>query len=109
VRDNLAKGTGQTAPVYEVVMPQAQLAVFGVALNDPESGEGWWVSTIGADHVAALPYEIFVVGGKVYALYGRYRIALSWPALGMGQFMRIVRAPDAIHQTMGRLAGAPAP
>ena len=49
------------------------------------------------------------VGGKVYALYGRYRIALSWPALGMGQFMRIVRAPDAIHQTMGRLAGAPAP
>jgi hypothetical protein len=109
VRDNLAKGTGQTAQVYEVVMPQAQLAVFGVALNDPESGEGWWVSTIGADHVAALPYEIFVVGGKVYALYGRYRIALSWPALGMGQFMRIVRAPDAIHQTMGRLAGAPAP
>ena len=109
VRDNLAKGTGQTAPVYEVVMPQAQLAVFGVALNDPDYGEGWWVNTIGADHVAALPYEIFIVGGKVYALYGRYRIALSWPALGMGQFMRIVRAPDAIHQTMGRLAGAPAP
>jgi hypothetical protein len=108
VRDNLAKGLGKTAAVYEVVMPEAQLAVFGVALNDPEYGEGWWAGTIGADHVAALPYEIYIVGNKVYALYGRYRIALAWPALGMGQFMRIVRAPDAIHQTMGRLAGATA-
>lgn len=106
VRDNLAKGLGKTSAVYEVVMPEAQLAVFGVALNDTEYGEGWWAGTIGAEHVAALPYEIYIVGSKVYALYGRYRIALSWPALGMGQFMRIVRAPDAIHQTMGRLAGA---
>ena len=108
VRANLAQGAGGTAAVYEVVMPEAKLAVLGVALNDPEHGEGWWAGTIGPDHVAALPYEIYIVDGKVYSLYGRYRIALSWPALGMGQFMRIVRAPDAIHDTMGRLAGAAA-
>ena len=58
--------------------------------------------------MAALPYEIFIVGNKVYALYARYRIALAWPALGMGQFMGIINAPDAIHDTMSRLAGAPA-
>jgi len=106
VRANLAQGLGGTSAVYEVVLPEARLAVIGVAMNDPEHGEGWWVGKIGPDHVAALPYEIYLIDGKVYALYGRYRIALSWPALGMGQFMRIARAPDVIHDTLGRLAGA---
>lgn len=109
VQDNLAKGVGATAKVYEVVMPQSRLAVIGVALNDAEHGEAWWAGKIGPDHVAALPYEIYIVEGKVFALFARYRIALSWPALGMGQFMGIVRAPDAIHTTMGRLAGVSGP
>ncbi len=108
VRANLAKGLGGTSPVYEVVLPEARLAVIGVAMNDPDHGEGWWVGRIGPEHVAALPYEIYIVDSKAYALYGRYRIALSWPALGMGQFMRIARAPDLIHETLGRVAGAPA-
>jgi hypothetical protein len=108
VRGNLAQGHGGTSAVYEVVLPEAKLAVIGVAMNDPDSGEGWWAGKIGPDHVAALPYEIYIVDGKAYALYGRYRIALSWPALGMGQFMRIARAPDVIHDTLGRLAAAPA-
>lgn len=109
VQSNLAKGAGDTAKVYEVLMPARQIAVFGVALNNSMSGEGWWAGKIGPDHVAALPYEIFVVGGKVHALYARYRIALSWPALGMGQFMGIVAAPSVIQETMARVAGAPAP
>jgi hypothetical protein len=109
VQDNLAKNVAGTAKVYEVVMPESRLAVIGVALNDPEQGEAWWAGKIGPDHVAALPYEIYIVGNNVYALYARYRIALSWPALSMGQFMGIVRAPDAIHTTMGRLAGVAGP
>ncbi|ODV09782.1 MAG: hypothetical protein ABT20_09760 [Rubrivivax sp. SCN 70-15] len=107
VHDNLAKGVARTAPVYEVTMPGAKLALFGVAMNDPEHGEAWWVGTIGPDNVAALPYEIYIVGNKAYALYARYRIALSWPALGLGQFMRIARAPDLIQQMLGRVAGNP--
>ena len=106
VQANLTGGVGATAKVYEVVLPEQQLAVFGVALNDAETGEAWWVGKIGADHVASLPYEIYIVGGKVYSPYARFRIALGWPALGMGQFMRIVSAPDAIHGTMARVAGA---
>jgi len=106
VQANLAQGVGHTARVYQVVLPERQLAVFGVALNDRDAGEGWWAGTIGPDHEAALPYEIFIVGNEVYALYGRYRIALAWPALGMGQFMRIMQAPEAIRGTMARLAGA---
>jgi hypothetical protein len=105
VQDNLSKGTATTSRVYEVVMPQNQMAVFGVAMNDSGDGEGWWVNKIGADHMAGLPYELFIVGNKVYALYARYRIALAWPALGMGQFMGIINAPEAIRGTLTRVAG----
>jgi hypothetical protein len=109
VQDSLGKNVAGTAKVYEVVMPESRLAVIGVAMNDAEQGEAWWAGKIGPDHVAALPYEIYIVDKTAYALYGRYRIALSWPALGMGQFMGIVRAPDVIHTTMGRLAGVTGP
>lgn len=108
VQDNLAKGLGSTSRVYEVVMPESQLAVFGVAMSDPGDGEGWWVNKIGAEHMAGLPYELFIVGNKVYALYARYRIALAWPALGMGQFMGIINAPEAIRSTLTHVAGGTA-
>lgn len=109
VQDNLVKGVGNTSRVYEVVMADRKLAVFGVAMNDPGDGEGYWVNKIGANHIAGMPYEIFIVGNKVYALYARYRIALAWPALGMGQFMGIVNTPNAIRNTLTRVAGGVAP
>lgn len=108
VRANLAKGKADTAQVYEVVMPARKVAVFGVAMNNPEHGEGWWVNKIeGRAHIAALPYEIFIVDNKVHALYARFRIALSWPDLGMGQFMGIFNAPLAIQDTMIKVASKP--
>lgn len=109
VQDNLAKGLGGTSMVYQVVLPGSKQAVFGVAMNDPSDGEGWWVNKIGAEHMAGLPYEIFVVDNKVYALYARYRIALAWPSLGMGQFMGIVTAPEAIRGMLLRVAGGSGP
>lgn len=108
VQANLARGLGDTQRVYEVVMPAQKMAVFGVAMNSASDGEGWWVNKIGAGHPAALPYELFIVDNKVYALYARYRIALAWPALGMGQFMGIINAPEAIRNTLARLASAAA-
>ena len=105
VRDNLAKGVSQTAKVYEVVMPDKQVAVFGVAMNDPKEGEGWWVKTIGTDNIAAMPYEIYVVGNKTNHLFARFRIALGWPDVGMGDFMRIVEAPGVIRDTLTAVAG----
>jgi hypothetical protein len=106
IRANLAAGTGDTAQVYEIVMPEQQLAVFGVALNEPKRGEVWWVNKIGVDNVAALPYEIYVVGNTSNALYARYRLALSWPSLGMGTFMGISKAPGIIRDTLAEVAGA---
>ena len=109
VQDNLSNGVGATSRVYQVVMADRKLAVFGVAMNDPGDGEGGWVNKIGADHIAAMPYEIFIVDNKVFALYARYRIALAWPALGMGQFMGIINTPDAIRNTLSRVAGGVPP
>jgi hypothetical protein len=105
VQDNLAKGVRGTAKAYELVMPDKKIAVFGVAMNDAEHGEGWWANKIGPDHVAALPWEVFVVNGKVMALFGRYRTALAWPSLGMGQFMTIANHPDTTKSMLDEVAG----
>jgi hypothetical protein len=106
VQNNLNKGLGSTSRVYEVVSADSKQAVFGVAMNNPGDGEAWWVNKIGAEHMAGLPYEVFIVDNQVFALYARYRIALAWPALGMGQFMGIINAPDAIRKTLDRVAGS---
>lgn len=105
IRDNLARGVGKTSKVYEIVMPDKKVAVFGVAMNEPKEGEGWWVKTIGADNIAALPYEIYVVNNKANHLFARFRIALGWPNVGMGDFMRIVDAPGVIRDTLTAVAG----
>lgn len=105
IRDNLAKGVAKTAKVYEVVIPEKKLAVFGVATNDAEDGEGWWAKKIGPDHVAALPWEVFVVDNKAYSLFARYRTALAWPDLGMFQFMGIGSHPDSNQGMMAKVAG----
>lgn len=105
VRDNLAKGKNNCSKSYEIVMADKKIAVFGVEMNDPSTGEGAWLKKIGSSQMAALPYEIFVVGNKVEALYGRYRIALGWPKLGMGTFMSISDTPDQILETLTGVAG----
>ena len=105
VRQNLAKGMNHTGKVYEVVMPDLKMAVFGVAMNGPTSGEKQWVKANGPEHIAALPWEIYIVNGRVYALYGRYRTALAWPTLGLGDFMRISDHPDTVQAMLNAVAG----
>jgi len=49
---------------------------------------------------AHLPYEVLVSGGKVYALYARFRIAINFPDLSMmgkNSFMNIMKTPEAIR------------
>ena len=107
VRDNLAKGAGKTSKVYEIVMPDRKLAVFGVALNDGDNSDGEWIKKIDQqESVAGLPYEIYVINNEVGSPHGRFRIALAFPDVGMGQFMRISSLPNAIIETMSAVAGA---
>lgn len=109
IRDNLNRQVAETSKVYEVVLPERKIAVFGVAMND-RRGDAHWVTKLGEpafNSIAGLPYEIFVVDNKVYALYGRYRIALALPSLTMAEFIVIRYTPDQILQTLTSISGAP--
>ncbi len=100
IRKNLDAGIGNTVKVYEVVYPGQKIALFGIGLLDPEDGEADFLPTIGEDHVAAMPYEIILQDKEVTMLPGRYRIALHWPELGMGTFMKIMSTPGNIEDFM---------
>jgi hypothetical protein len=107
VRENLAKGVSKTTKVYEVVMPDRKLAVFGVAMNDSGNSDGEWIKKIDMqDSITGLPYEIYVIDKVVGSPHGRFRIALAFPDVGMGQFMRISSLPNTIVETMSAVAGA---
>lgn len=107
VRESLAKGVGKTGKVYEVVMTDRKLAVFGVAMNDSGNSDGEWIKKIDMqDNIAGLPYEIYVIDNVVGSPHGRFRIALAFPDVGMGQFMRISSLPNVIIETMSAVAGA---
>lgn len=106
VRENLARGAGKTAKVYEIVMPDRKLAVFGVAMNDGANSDAEWIRKIDMqESVAGLPYELYVVDRTVASPHARFRVALAFPDVGMGQFMRISSLPNAVMQAMGAVAG----
>lgn len=100
IRKNLSAGKGQTQLVYQLIVPEQNIAVFGVGLSDPEKGEAHFMPIIGEDHLAALPYEIILQGKEVSMLHGKYRIALHWPKLSMGEFMKIMSTPGDIESMM---------
>lgn len=107
VRDNLARGVGKTSKIYEVVMADRKLAVFGVSMNDTDNNDGEWIKRIDMENnISGLPYEIYVIDKQVGAPHARFRIALAFPDVGMGQFMRISTLPNAIVDTMSTVAGA---
>jgi len=107
VRNNLAKGVAKTSKIYEIVLPDRKLAVFGVAMNDGESSDGEWIKRIDMqENIAGLPYEIYIVDDEVGSPFGRFRIALAFPDVGMGQFMRISSLPGVINDTMSAVAGS---
>lgn len=100
IRENLLKVTGKTAKVYEIVDEDAKIAVFGVALLDPEEGEAHFLPIIGEGHIAAMPYEIILENNMATMLHGRFRFALHWPELTMGTFTKIMSAPGDVEDAM---------
>ncbi len=100
IRKNLAAGKGNTVKVYEQVFEDEKIAVFGVGLWEMEEGEAHFLPIIGEDNIANLPYEIILQGNKATILHGKYRIALYWPELKMGTFMKINSTPGNIEDVM---------
>ncbi len=108
VTAGLEAGRGGTMLVYRVDVPGKDETLFGVAIEQGEGADETVMATVDTSelkHTAHLPYEMLVSGGKVYALHGQFRIAVSFPDLGMGTFMKISKAPDAIAASLGEAAG----
>jgi hypothetical protein len=110
VRANLGKGVGQTSKIYELVYADKKIAVFGVGQNATDGGDGAWVNKLhdGADSTVCLPWETFIVDGKVHSFAAEFRIALCWPTLSMmgaGSFMSIMDQPAKTKSAMEDVAG----
>jgi len=122
VRDNLAKRVSASSQVFELRLGadinEKPMTLFGVGLSgvdqDDCSSDAYIMGRIDKDsprHSAHLPYEILVYGNQVEALYGRFRIALSWPHLPMiasdtgATFFSIMCAPGAIEDALIAIAG----
>jgi hypothetical protein len=110
VEQRLKSGAAGTRFVYRIDIPGKGETVFGVGIG---SGEGADEAIMGVTdtgdlkHTAHLPYEILVTGNRAIALPGKFRIAVSFPDLGMGTFMRISNAPGAIQNTLTEVVKGP--
>ncbi|HHS96133.1 MAG TPA: hypothetical protein ENJ45_06040 [Phaeodactylibacter sp.] len=99
---NLSRGVKNLVKVYSIALPDKNLKLYGIGLRG-SSGESAFLPTIdygNPKHTTFLPYEMLVYNGDVYMLHGRYRIALSFPDLGMGTFMKIVSTPGNIEDLL---------
>jgi len=97
--------------VYRVDVPGKKESVFGVAMKGKSESDKYFddqfiMSEIDFRDIrstAHLPYEVLVSDNKVYALYARFRIAISFPDLSMmgkNSFMNIMKSPDAIRDAL---------
>ena len=131
VEAGLAAKTEGVSKVYRIDIPGKKEAVFGVAMAGkpgatkvtkevaPGQDEQFGTLMTGAPEAdqyimsvvdfgdlkstAHLPYEVLVSDKKVYALYARFRIALSFPNLkmmGSNSFMNIMESPEAIRNAL---------
>lgn len=100
IENNLKAKKGNTIQVYKIIYPNEKVAVFGIGLESTEDGESYFLPVIGEDHIAAMPYEIILQGNEATMLHGKYRIALHWPDLSMGTFMKIMSTPGDIEDTL---------
>jgi len=100
IQNNLNAKKGKTKLVYKLIYKSKKVAVFGIGLLDTEDGEPNFLPKIGQSHLAALPYEIILQGKTATMLHGKYRIALFWPELSMGTFMKIMSTPGDIEDML---------
>lgn len=103
IRAKLSTGKGNTKKIYEVIHIDKKVAIFGIALLDPEEGEGHFLPIIGEDHIAAMPFEIIVQGTEATMLHGRFRFAMHWPELTMGTFAKIMSSPGDVKDALKAL------
>ena len=115
VEAGLAAGKQGVTKVYRVDVAGKKETLFGVAMkgagDNKYMDDKYLMSEIDFKDVkstAHLPYDILVSDNKVYALYARFRIAISFPDLSMmgaNSFMNIMKAPEAMRAALALTVG----
>jgi len=122
VNRNLSKQVAASQKVYQLDLGKDSdgkaMTLIGVGLNgmnaDDCSSDAYIMGKIDKSsprHTAHLPYEVLVHGEQVEALFGRFRIAISWPHLPMmasetgATFLSIMCAPGSIENSLTLVAG----
>jgi len=112
VEANLAAKKGGTKKVYRVKIPGKEEVVFGVQTYKKCAAEKHYMGIIdkaSTKSLPHLPYQLLISRFKgeyhAYALRGRFRIAVSFPGLTMGTFMKINCAPGEIQDALEAVAG----
>lgn len=62
-----------------------------------------FIETIGERNALILPYTILIKDDKAYALAPKYYLAISYPLLSLGEFMKISSTPDAIIRKLKKV------
>ena len=61
-----------------------------------------FVKKIGTQNAQVLPYTILIENGEAKILAAKYYLAVSYPLLSMGQFMKIATVPGAIEKDLAK-------
>lgn len=107
VNERLAKGVKGMSKVFEVSIPGKNETLIGVAITEGDGADKFIMEKVDKEelkHTPHLPYAVLISDKDVYALAGKFRIALSFPDLTMGGFAGIMSSPAAIKDTLGELA-----
>jgi len=111
IEAGLTAKRGGASKVYRVDLPGGKETVFGVALTDGCSSDARIMKEIDFKPTRStghLPYELLVSGDEVFALFGKFRIAVNFTDLkmmGSHSFMNIRCAPDAIEDALKKVVG----
>ncbi len=108
MESGLRAGKEGTTLVYRIDIPGKEETLLGVGFAEGYGADNTVMSTIDSGelkHTPHLPYEVLISGKDVLSLPGKFRIAISFPDLGMGNFMEISNAPGAIKYFLQKVAG----
>jgi hypothetical protein len=100
IERNLQARKNGTFKVYQVLLKDKKVALYGIGLQDPTKGEANFLNLLGVTHLAALPYELILVDHKATILHGKFRFPLYWSDLTMTEYRKIYKTPRDIEETM---------
>jgi hypothetical protein len=96
-------GATAVRKIARVDVPGGAASLFAVAILEGKGADATVMRSTDNEalrQTAHLPYELLVSGTRALMLHGKFRIAQSFPDLGMGTFMKISCAPDDIERVL---------